>query len=181
MSVLKAEKLTHTSIGSWFGLLMALAAMFACLFFALPAALSGNILFATNIIQGKPVQIAIYHDGDIITLEPDQAGYDELVSALYASLGDEIGYYEWGWSEERFAQARIEGISIELIYAEPVKLPGNRLDIADPTKLFVPLDVFGYEGEAVFRGGRSGYWALPIHVKTLDMVRAITEEIIAAH
>jgi hypothetical protein len=180
MAVIKTEVRAHTSMGSWLGLILVLGALFACLLFALPAALSGNILFASNVIQGKPVQVVLYHDGDPITFSPDDKEYDQLVSSVYAALGDEIGYYEWGWSEERFTQARSQGTSIEMMYAQPVKLPGNRLDIADPTRLFVPLDVFGYEGDAVFRGGRSGYWALPLHLQSLDDVRAIASEIIAA-
>jgi hypothetical protein len=181
MAVIKTEARPHTSMGSWLGLVAALGGLFACLFFALPAALSGNILFATNIIQGKPVQAVIYHDGSTITLSPDDPEYDQLVNSVYTALGNEIGYYEWGWSEERFTQARAEGISLEFMYARPVKLPGNRIDIADPTRLFIPLDVFGYEGDAVFRGGRSGYWALPIHLASLDDIRTVTDEIIAAH
>jgi len=180
MAAIKTEARSHTSMGSWLSLIGVLAGLLACFFFALPAALSGNLLFATNVIQGKPVQIALYHDGEVTTFETGDAEYDRLTEAVYTALGNEIGYYEWGWSEARFDQARAQGTSIELLYAEPVKLPGNRLDIADPTRLFVPLDVFGYEGEAVFRGGRSGYWALPIHVETLDAVRAIAQEIAEA-
>jgi hypothetical protein len=180
MAVMKNEARAHTSMGSWFGLVLVLVGLFACFFFALPAALSGNILFASNVIQGNPVQVVLYHDGDTMTFEPGDAEYDQIVNSIYAALGNEIGYYEWGWSEERFSQARSQGISIELMYAQPVKLPGNRLDIADPTRLFVPLDVFGYEGDAVFRGGRSGYWALPIHLESLEDVRVIAREIIAA-
>jgi hypothetical protein len=60
-----------------------------------------------------------------------------------------------------------------------VKLPGNRMDIADPTRLFFPLEVFGHEGEVVFRGGRSDYWGLPIRVESLDPMRGIAEAIVS--
>lgn len=164
---------------NWLGLSLSLALLFGCLLFGLPAVLSGNLLFATRIIQQRPVQVILYHQGESYTFEPGDSEYDQFVEVGYTLLGNEMGFHEWGWSDERYAQARAEGTAVEFIYAEPVKLPGNRMDIADPTRLFFPLEVFGHEGEVVFRGGRSDYWGLPIRVESLDPMRGIAEAIVS--
>lgn len=164
---------------NWLGLIGSLALLLVCFLFGLPAILSGNLLFATDIITGEPVQVMVYHHGASYTFEPGDPEYDLIVEAANTTLGQEAGYYEWGWSEERFEQARSEGIAVELIYADPVKIPGNRVDIADPTRLFFPLEVFGADGEVVFRGGHREYWGLPIRVHTLDRMREVTETIVS--
>lgn len=163
---------------NWFGLIGMLALLIGCLFVALPAALSGNILFATDVITEQPVQAVIYYEGETIILEPGDADYNVIVEAAYETLGNETGIVEGvGWSEERFTQARSEGNAVELLYAEPVKIPGQRVDIADPTRLFFPLEVFGHDGDYVFRGGREEYWGLPIRVDTFDRLRAAVDDV----
>ncbi len=164
---------------NWIGLLAMLVGIFACFLFVLPAALSGNLLFASNVITQQPAQVTIYYDGDSYTYEPGDPQYDALVSAANETLANETGFWEgFGWSEERFTQARAEGIAVEFLYAQPVKIPGRRVDIADPTRLFFPLEVFGHTGEMVFRGGHLEYWGLPIRVDTLDRMRAAVEQIV---
>ncbi len=150
---------------------VALALGLGCMLFAVPAVLSGNALFATDVIRQRPAQVILYHQGQSYVFEPGDPEYEQLVEAAYTTLRNETGFYEWGWSGQRFEQARAEGTALEFIFAEPVKLPGNRIDIADPSRLFFPLEVFGYEGEAVFRGGRTEYWGLPIRVPSLDPIR----------
>jgi hypothetical protein len=175
----KAQSHRRTKTANWFGLLFALALVFGCLLYALPAALSGNVLFATKIINERPAQAILYHDGESAVFEPGDPEYDLLVDAAYETLGAQMGFNEWGWSDERYEQARAEGTALELIYTDPVKLPGNRMDIADPTRLFFPLYVFGHEGEVVFRGGQEEYWGLPIRVDSLDRVRTVAADIVS--
>lgn len=162
---------------NWAGLIIALATVGMCLLFVLPAALSGNPFFAFGRINRRPIQAIVYYEGEALVFTPDDPEYDRLVEACYTALAHEIGFAEWGWSEQRFEQARTEGIAVELIYDRPVKLPGSRLDIADPTRLFFPLEVFGHEGEVVFRGGSHEYWGRPIRVDTLDPVREAVQQI----
>lgn len=165
---------------NWIGLVIALFIIAFCFLFALPAALSGNILFSSNIVTGRPIQVAVYYEGETTVYEPGDPEYDRLVAAANETLANETGFFEGvGWSEERFHQARTEGIAVELLYAEPVKLPGRRVDISDPTRLFFPLEVFGAstEMQMVFRGGRDEYWGLPIRVDTLDRLRNAVDEV----
>ncbi|MBN1310405.1 MAG: hypothetical protein JXB30_03225 [Anaerolineae bacterium] len=162
---------------NWFGLIVALALLMGCLLFLLPAALSGNWLFPVNYIRAKPIQAAVYYRGEAEIYTPGSSEYDRLIEACYETLYNHVGIAELGWSEGRFDQARIEGVAIELLYAEPVKLPGRRLDIADPVRLFFPLELFGFDSEVVFRGDPDHYWGLPIQVDTLDRVRTVVEEI----
>jgi len=171
------DKVTQNRRYNWFGLIVALALLGACLLFLLPAALSGNLFFAIDNIRVKPIQVTVYYQGEIEIYTPGSQEYNSLVEACYETLYHHIGITELGWSAERFDQVRTEGIAVELLYAEPVKLPGKRLDIADPVRLFFPLELFGFDSEVVFRGDPSRYWGLPIQVDTLDRVRAVVEGI----
>ncbi len=164
---------------NWLGLAIAVVLPGLCLLFVIPAMLSNNIFFAVDRIEAEPVQVVVYYGGDVYAFEPDDAEYDLLVDACYATLYEQNGFNEWGWSDARFHQARSEGMAVELLYAEPVKLPGNRVNAADPTRLFFPLNVFGFSGEVVFRGGESDYWGGPIRVDTLDRVRDAVCEVLA--
>ncbi len=164
---------------NWIGLVGMLIVAAICLLFLLPAALSGNLLFSADVVRGAPVQIALYYRGQSFIYEPGDPEYDLLLEAANATLVHETGFYEgFGWREERFDQARREGVAVELLYAEPVKVPGRRVDIADPIRLFFPLEVFGHEGELVFRGGRTEYWGLPIRVDTLDRLRDAVDQVV---
>lgn len=146
-------------------------------FFVLVALLSGNVFFATKRIVEKPYQVIVYYEGKTVFFEPGDPEYDRLVAAAYDAIADETGLAEWGWSEQRFESARNEGIAVEFMYLDPVKLPGNRLDIADAYRLFFPLEVFGWQGEVVFRGGDETYWGAPIRVKSLDPLRRAVDDI----
>ncbi len=172
----------HTKKNSrynWIGLIVALAALAACLLFVLPAALAGNLFFAADVISGMPAQAIVYYHGQMYVYVPGDPQYDTIVDAAYQTLYHEIGIVGgFGWPEARYEQARTEGIAVELLYSEPVKIPGRRVDIADPVRLFFPLEVFGHEGEVVFRGGRDSYWGLPIHVDTLDRLRTAVEQVV---
>lgn len=170
--------------GKWnfLGLIVALLVIGACLLFVVPASLSDNLLFASDQIDQKPIQVILYQSGKSRVYTSGDPEYTELLEACYKTLANEIGMSEMGWSDARFAQARGEGTAVELIYAQPVKLPGKRVDVADTYRLFFPLEVFGAQGEIVFRGGQGedSYWGLPIHVDTLDRVRAVVEQIVNA-
>ena len=172
------DKVTQNRRYNWLGLVVALTLLATCLLFLLPAALSGNLFFAVNNIRLKPIQVTIYYQGETEIYTPGSQEYDSLVEACYETLYHHIGIAELGWSDERFDQIRTEGIAVELLYAEPVKLPGKRLDIADPVRLFFPLELFGFDSEVVFRGDPGNYWGLPIQVDTLDRVRAAVKEIV---
>lgn len=159
------------------GLIVAFILMIACLM-GLLAILSGNPFYAFNRISEEPSQVIIYYDGETYFYEPDSEEYDLLVEAAYETLRNEQGVAEFGWASSRFDQARTEGDAIELVYADPVKIPGNRVDIADVYRLFFPLDVFGWSSDVVFRGGRTMYWGLPVRVDTLDRLRDAVDEVI---
>lgn len=153
------------------GLLIALALALACLLFVVPAILADNPLFAFDTITARPTHVTVYDGGEATTFYPDSEEYDVLVEAAYQTLYNEIGLEESGWSSLRFEQARAEGLAVELFYDEPVRIPGKRVDIADTYRLFFPLDVFGWDSDVVFRGGRNLYWGLPVRVDTLDRLR----------
>lgn len=164
---------------NWVGLGIAMLLLFAACMILL-ALLSGNALFATDVITTRPAQVVVYHSGERLIYEPGDPEYGQLVDAAYETLYNESGIVEGlGWSDARFTQAREEGIAVELLYTEPVKLPGIRIDIADPTRLFFPLEVFGHSGEVVFRGSQDEYWGLPIRVESLDALRSAVNEIVA--
>jgi len=160
------------------GLLLALGLPAACLIFVVPAMLSGNALFATDIIVQTPYEIVLYHDGQELSYLPGDVGYDLLLDASYEAIATQNGFNEWGWSERRFNQARTEGTAVEMFYSEPVKLPGSRVDVADVYRLFIPLEVFGAsDANMVFRGGESEYWGAPLRLATLDPVYEIVTEL----
>lgn len=173
-------KRKRRSFYNWLGLFVALALIGVCLLFALPAVLSGNILFATNIILEKPSQVIVYDKGQTYTFEPGDPEYDTLVHSAYDAIGTENGIREYGWSAARFEEARQEGVAVEFFYTEPVKLPGKRLDIADPTRLFFPLDVYGMasQPDMVFRGDENKYWGAPIRVESLDPFREAVNQVL---
>lgn len=160
------------------GLIVSFLLLGVCLFFALPAALSDNILFATDQIPQKPAQVIVYYEGQTFTFQPGSSEYETLLEACYTTLGRENGFVEWGWSEHRFTQVRSEGIAVELLYAQPVKLPGNRFDIGDVYRLFFPLKVLGLNGEIVFRGGDDKYWGNPLRVDSLDLIRDAVDRVV---
>lgn len=173
------DRLSQNRRYNWLGLVVALSLVAVCLLFLLPAALSSNLLFAVNSIRVRPIQVTVYYRGQTEVYMPDSQEYDRLVDACYETLYNQIGIVEMGWSDKQFEQARAEGLAVELLYSEPVKLPGQRLDIADPLRLFFPLDIRGSKSEVVFRGAADDYWGLPIHVDTLDRVRTVVEEIMS--
>lgn len=161
------------------GLIVALALPGLCLLLVLPAILSNNLLFATDWVLQEPEYAVIFYKGDTYIFEPGDPEYDSLVEVCNTTLAHENGFVEWGWSDQRFEQARTEGIAVELIYGDPVKVPGSRMDIGDMYRLFFPLEVHGFSGEVVFRGGESEYWGNPIRVETLDWLREMVEQIIS--
>ena len=141
--------------------------------------MSNNLLFASGRIIEKPVQAILHYEGETYIFQPGDPQYDALIEASYVTLLFENGFMEMGWAEERFAQVKAEGDAVELIYAQPVKVPGARFDMGDTYRLFFPLDVFGFEGEVVFRGGDSQYWGNPLRVDTLDRIRGTVNQIVA--
>ena len=160
------------------GLLIALGLLAGCFFFAIPAALSDNIFFAVGRISERPEQVVLYHDGQTYEYLPTSIHYDRIVDTAYQIIRKEAGVDESGWSETRFTQARTEGTAVEMIYNEPVKLPGSRVDIADTYRLFIPLEVFGWNNEVIFRGGHTMYWGLPIRVDSLDPLREVIADVL---
>lgn len=162
------------------GLLVAFIAVALCLLYAVPAILSDNLFFISPTITEKPIQAIVYYEGKTVIYEPGQPEYDKIVDACYQTLARENGFEEMGWSEERFHQARTEGIAVELIYSKPVKLPGNRMNIADVYRVFFPLKLFGFKGNYIFRGGQNQYWGAPTRVDSLDLVREAVNAIIDA-
>jgi len=169
---------------NWIGLILSLAVMFFCFLFVLPAFLSGNPLWAFNTIPSRPIQAILYTENGPLIFEPGSKDYDLLVNAAYDAIYKQVGVSDVGWNEQRFAEARQDGLALELIYNEPVKLPGRRIDISDPTRLFFPLDVFGWTNssaysEVIFRGGERSYWGLPIHAESLDPVREAAQQVLA--
>ena len=174
----KAQSMRRSAAMNWLGLAFSLMLILICMLFALPAILSGNLLFATDVISVRPSQVILYHAGKSYTFEPGEPEYDLLVNAANETLMHENGINEWGWSDQQFEQVRHQDTALEMIYTDPVKLPGSRFDIADPIRLFFPLMVNGHQGEIIFRGGSDDYWAAPIRVDTLDRVRSIANAII---
>jgi hypothetical protein len=164
---------------NWLGLVFAFGLVMFCLLGVLPAALSGNPWFSTGYIDKEPDEIHVYYKGKSETFMPGDPEYDRIVSVAYEVIRSENGVDEVGLSDGRLEQARSEGIGVEMLYKEPVKLPGRRIDIADPTRIFIILEAFGYKGEFIWRGGRSEYWGLPIRVPTLDPLRRVVEDIMA--
>ncbi|NDJ53305.1 MAG: hypothetical protein GYB68_09510 [Chloroflexi bacterium] len=162
------------------GMLFALGLTFGAILYGIPAAASGNpLFFLPGAINQEPVQVIVYHEGQQLAYFPGDAEYEQLVDSVYEVIGDQNGFISLGWSASRFSQARNEGSAVEMIYDEPVRLPLNRVDIADVYRLFVPLDVFGTGNpEVIFRGGDS-YWGDPIRVPSLDPVRAVVDEIVS--
>lgn len=161
------------------GLALALLLVGACLLLAIPAVLTGNPLFAINYVSQRPIQAILYHEGEMMIFNPGSPEYDLLVEACDQTLYDWVGVTEMGWSAQRFEQARSEGTAVELIYAEPVQVPGWRVNMGRAYRLFFPLEVFGHQGEVVFRGSADSYFGLPIHVATLDRVRVAVGQITA--
>lgn len=164
---------------NWIGLVIAIGLVMFCFLGVLPAALSGNPWFSTGYINEEPDQIVVYYKGKTATYAPDSPEYQRLVAVIYDVIRTENGINEVGVSTDRQAQARSEGIAVEMFYKQPVKLPGRRIDIADPTRLLIILEAFGYSGEFVWRGGRTEYWGLPLRVPTLDPIRKVVDDIMA--
>ncbi|NDJ52315.1 MAG: hypothetical protein GYB68_04410 [Chloroflexi bacterium] len=154
------------------GMLIALGIVFIVLLIGIPAALSGNLLFfVPTAIEQEPVMVHVYHNGQQISFEPGDAEYRLLVDAVYEAISTENGFLSMGWSNRRFSQARNDGVAVELIYDEPVVLPGNRINSGHPIRLFVPLDVYGTNNPPiVFRGGAGQYWGDPMRVVSLEPV-----------
>jgi hypothetical protein len=169
----------HNPRYNWIGLVVSLAAVLFCFLYAVPAFLSGNALWGLDTISARPIQAILYNRGQTLIYEPGSKKYDLLVKAAYTTIYNQIGVSEAGWSEARFMKARAEGLALELIYNEPVKLPGRRIDISDPSRLFFPLDVYGWTSEVVFRGGERGYWGLPLHIDSLDPLRQAVAKVLA--
>ena len=160
------------------GLLLTLAVPGLCLFVLLPAMLSGNALATMNTIANLPDEVVVYYNGQSVSYTPQDEEYDLLVDAAYDVIVDETGIHEMGWADDRFNQARSEGIALEMFYSRPVKLPGNRVDIGDVYRLFIPLEVFGFNDAVVFRGGTDSYWGAPLRVENLDILREMVDSII---
>ena len=164
---------------NWLGLLVVLIAVALCFLFVLPAALASNVAFFSKSISTLPAQVMVYYDGETYIYQQGDTEYDQIVEVAYDILGEERGIQDgFGWSDSRFEQARSDGNAVEFIYAEPVKLPGRRVDAAAPVRLMFPLNVFGHSGEMVLRGGQEDYWGAPIRVPSLDPLRETVDNII---
>ena len=87
---------TRRSSTRLIGLIVAFVLLGACLFFALPAILSGNLLFATGNISGRPAQVVVYHEGKKWTFKPGDPEYDKLVDTAYDAIRHENGITTWG-------------------------------------------------------------------------------------
>jgi hypothetical protein len=58
------KELVRRRSWNWLGLGGALALLLICLLYALPAAISGNLLFPIGVINKQPAQIFVYVKGE---------------------------------------------------------------------------------------------------------------------
>ncbi|NDJ54350.1 MAG: hypothetical protein GYB68_14870 [Chloroflexi bacterium] len=179
MSQVSAQRRRKGSRYNLLGMLGALGLAFACLLIFLPAAYSSNpLFFIDTFVSSRPALVTVYYEGWQASFDSSDPEFDLLVDGAYESIASQNGFISMGWSERRFNQARTEGIALEMFYDEPVVLPGNRVDIGDVRRLFIPLDVFGSGNPwVVFRGGDDLYWGDPIRLSNMEPVRQAVEQV----
>jgi hypothetical protein len=109
--------------------------------------------------KDQPSRIVVYNAGQRTELLPGQAGFDELAVAVQTSLAQGFARLtNIGFSEETLQNAYIQSVTLEVFFAQPVRLhawfPTGRT-----TQMLFPITGRHSELSVVLLGDRRQYRA----------------------
>jgi len=120
---------------------------------------SRDLLWFLRGFWDEPTRIVVYQAGQPTEFLPDQAGYDELVAAIKASLAEGFARLSsTGFSEQTLQKAHTQHVTLEAFFAHPVEIhtwfPTGRT-----TQVLFPITGPHAEPPIVLLGDRGHYRA----------------------
>ncbi len=118
------------------------------LFVALP---DGDLWWFLPVFDEKAAEIHLYHDGQVIVLQPGDAGYDEVNAALNSSLKGIKAKLSRAVSEASQQDFYDKYTAVEVFYDDPVIIHSHH-SFRKCDKLLIPLSGRHYDPPMVFGG-----------------------------
>lgn len=119
-----------------------------------------------------PVEVRVSRAGQLWRLRPGEPAYQEVTTALAEQLDRIQGVTRLGLTPETLTRYRERETTIEVLYAQPLRLRGA-LDLGRPTRLLIPLSGPYSDLNVVFPGDGDALWAGALRVESTAVFRAI--------
>lgn len=117
-----------------------------------------------------PSRIDIYNTGQTTELLPGQPGYDPLAEAVRASLAQGVSQQSnIGLSDVSLDEARTRYVSVEVFFAQPVKLHAGFFT-GNPTQMLFPITGRHSDQPIVFLAENGNFLTNAPLLKTKDPV-----------
>jgi len=128
-------------------------------------------------VDDQPSRIIVYHDAQITELQAGDPGFDEIATAVQATLAEGFARLtNIGYSEQSLQQAYSEHTSLEVIWSRPVDLhtwfPAGRT-----TQMLFPITGRHAEMEIVLLGDNGQYRAGAPVLKDINPIWDVLESL----
>jgi hypothetical protein len=157
--------------GSILGLIAMIVLVFGGLFYGYRAFTIGEWNWWDSTFAEQPQQIVIIDRGERIEVSASDPLFAELTDALNRSISAGYRFTSTGLSDPTWERMERDGVMVEAIYREPVKLRGG----VQPTERLLLL--LGGENiwaeQALFRSNADRWDRNPLAVNTVDPVREV--------
>jgi hypothetical protein len=131
-----------------------------------------NPLWFVSEFEGQPSRIVVYHTGQCTELLPGQAGFDELASAVQATLDQGFARLtSLGLSEPSLQGAYTQYVTLEVFFDQPVTLR-SWFDAGRTTQMLFFITGRYAEMSAVLLGDQGEYRAGAPALKTMGPIQA---------
>jgi len=138
----------------FFGVLVVLVVVTGLLVWWIGSLANGDRLWFLRAFNAQADWIAIYWDGDIYMVFPEDAAYEEVMSAFAGAVAHWVGYEgDVGLPDDSLERYRAEGRFLELHYNKSVQVHTRHL-YPKARCFFVPLAGTDADWHRVFAGSR---------------------------
>lgn len=162
--------------------LLSTVAVAVLLFWGIGALANGDPLWFSRTFSDDVVAVSIYMKGKVVTLTPDDPGFDEIAQTFANAMGNWKAYEsQVTLSETSLKQYYEQGMLLEVNYRTPVQLHTRHSFSAARTYL-MPLDgthskysrVFGYQNTVPWAIG-----CVNLAPEYVDQLRASVQQVIS--
>lgn len=152
-------------------LLILIAGVMLLSYYALIALTTRDPLWLLGGFEHRPSRIVVYHAGQRTDLLPEQAGFDELASAVQNSLAEGFARLSnLGFSEKTLQEAYTQYVTLEVFWDRPVKLR-TWFPMGRTTKMLFPITGHHAEMSVVLLGDKDQYRAGTPMLNTMEPIR----------
>lgn len=124
-------------------------------------------------VSGEAQEVVIYREGQVITLKPGDASFNQVVSAVHDNVSKITSNPPGGLSEDSLKLIRTRQSAVEVRYKGTAMIHST-YGVGKFDTLLIPLS--GWQGgEAIFYTAQAGYWIAKtpsIGTENLERIRA---------